>query len=70
MLQVAMAAAGSGHFPLQSVFALWPVRENPRQQLEERRPVMGLGNVTKLMRDDIVNRIHRRFDQPAIEQQP
>ena len=47
-----------------------PIRHDPVQQPVERRPVMRLRHVAEFMRDHVVDRVDRGFDEPAVEQQP
>ena len=51
------------------MFSLAPIWQNAIQNLKELWPVVWYGDVAKFVRDDIIDGVHRRLDQSAIEQQ-
>lgn len=55
-----------GHYSLQAFLALCPIRHNPINECEKLRPMMRLRNMAELMRNDVVNGIHRRLDEAVI----
>lgn len=56
----------SCHRPLEPQFSSFPVRHNPPEELIKCGSMVGLGNVAKLMGDDIVDGVDRGLDQSPI----
>jgi hypothetical protein len=55
----------SGHYALQSLFAVLPIGEHTIQEFVEGGPVVWLGDVAKLVGNDVVTLRERRQDGVA-----
>jgi hypothetical protein len=59
-----------GENAFQANLTALPVRHHLSEKVEEARTMMGLSDMTKLVRNDVVDGINWRFDKPSIEHQP
>ena len=58
----------SSHGSFEPMLALRPIGQDTVQKLEELWTVVRHRDVAELVRYDVVNRVHGRLDQAAIEQ--